>query len=78
MYIIYTPGQKNLPPPLLNITYFAVTTANFKVMIDNIAANRSFKIKIQERYSESKWCSDIAKLPQSSAFLGTIFKHIPV
>ena len=38
------------------------------------------QIEIQERYSESKWCSDIAKLPQNWSFLGAIFKHslIPV
>ena len=29
------------PPPSINIPYFAVTTAKFKAMIDNIVANRS-------------------------------------
>ncbi len=38
----------------------------------------NFRIKIQERYSESKWWSDITKLPRNWAFLGAIFKHIPV
>ncbi len=36
---IYTPGQKNSPPP--HKSYFAVATVNFKAMIDNIVANRS-------------------------------------
>ncbi len=35
---LYTPFQKNPPPNKSYLIYFAVSTVNFKAMIDNIVA----------------------------------------